>query len=128
MAINQHAVARTPAQELVERHTGHFAKNIPERDINRRDGGHGHRAASPISAAIKELPEILDPPGVAADQIGDDMVGQIGRHRELAAIEGRIAQTIDARTGFDAQRYKVTRRAGHDDTRVDDFPLARGPF
>ncbi|MEI9886499.1 MAG: hypothetical protein WDN08_08345 [Rhizomicrobium sp.] len=42
-------------------------------------------AAPPIGAAIEILPDILDAVGVAPDQAGDDVIGEVARDAEFAA-------------------------------------------
>src|SRR5690606_20794052 len=65
MAVDQGALARAAAEQLVERQPGHLAEDVPERDVDRGDGAHRHRAAAPVRAAIEELEHVLDAAGVA---------------------------------------------------------------
>src|SRR3546814_14251139 len=70
---SEHALARAPAEQLIERHPRRLGLDVPQRGIDRGDRGHRHRPAPPIGPAIEELPHILDPVRVAADQIGDEI-------------------------------------------------------
>src|SRR3546814_2628282 len=76
MAVDEHALARAPAEQLIERHPRRLGLDVPQRGIDRGDRGHRHRPAPPIGPAIEELPHILDPVRVAADQIGDDVIAK----------------------------------------------------
>ena len=51
------------------------------------------------------------------------MFGEIGGHRQFAAIERGIAQAVQALIGEDLQGDEVAARAGDDDPRIDDFHL-----
>ena len=76
--------------------------------------------APPVGALVEVLPGVLDPPRVAADQQGDDVLGEVARHRELAAVEGRVAEAVDAVFGDQLQRDEIAGRAADDDPAVDD--------
>src|SRR3546814_2939233 len=67
------------------------------------------------------LPDILDPVRVAADQVGDDGVGQVGRDRQLAAVQGRVADAVEAVVGRDLEGDEVAAGAGDDDAGADDL-------
>ena len=77
VAIYQRAFARAPAQQLIQRLIRHLAEDVPQRDVDRRDRRHGHRTAAPICPAIEELPDVLDAPRVAADEIRHQMILQV---------------------------------------------------
>src|SRR4029079_4982271 len=93
MAVHQHAFARAATEQLVTRLVRHLAEDVPQRDVDRRDRGHRHRAATPVRAAIEKLPGVLDATAIAADEVRHDVVLQVRSHREFAAIQRGIADT-----------------------------------
>ena len=93
VAVDQGAVARAAAQQLVQRLIGHLAEDVPERDVDRGNRGHGHRTPAPVRATIEKLPRVFDPAGVAADEIRDQVIFQVGGNGELASVQRRITET-----------------------------------
>ena len=65
MAVDQHPVAAAPAEQLVERHAGHLALDVPQRGVDSGDRAHRHRPPPPVGPAIKVLPNVLDPRRIA---------------------------------------------------------------
>ena len=55
---------------------------------------HRHGTASPVRAAIEILPRVFNPTRVAADQARDHVILQIRDDRELATVQGRIADPV----------------------------------
>ena len=49
------------------------------------------------------------------------MLAEIGRDRELAAVQRRVAEAVDAVLGRDLQGDEVPAGAADDDLGVDDF-------
>jgi hypothetical protein len=95
MTVDKDAVAASSAEQLVEGHTRHLRLDVPERGIDRCDRAHRDRALAPVGAAIKILPDVLDPARIHADQAGNDMVAEVSGERQLAAVERRIADPVD---------------------------------
>ncbi|MNT18826.1 hypothetical protein D3C72_1540490 [compost metagenome] len=81
VAVHHDAGTRCATEQLVQRHIGGLALDVPQRHVYGRDGGHGDRPAAPVGAFIEELPYVFDLMGVPADQLRTDMIFQIGRHR-----------------------------------------------
>jgi hypothetical protein len=121
VAIDHHAIAAAPAEELIERHPGHLGLDVPQRHVDRRDGAHGDRAAPPVGAAIEVLPDVLDPARVHADEAGDHVILEIGDDRLLAPVERGIADAVDALIGLDLERDEVATRTGRDHARAEDL-------
>src|SRR5271169_3080750 len=71
VAVDHDAVAALSADKVVKRSVESFAFDVPESDVDGADGGHGHGAAAPVSAAIKILPDIFGLKRIAADQAGN---------------------------------------------------------
>jgi hypothetical protein len=52
----------------VARHAEVLARDVPERDVDRRQGAHDRRATKGVPA-VEVLPVMLDPERVLADQV-----------------------------------------------------------
>ena len=85
---------------------------------------HRHRPAPPVGALVEVLPGVLDAPRVAADEQRHDVIGQVAGDRELAAVQRRVAETVDAVLGHELQRDEVAAGTADDDLGVDDFHRA----
>ena len=107
VAVDHDALAGRTAEELVDRHAGGLALDVPQRDVDGGDRRHGHRSAAPVGALVEVLPGVLDPARVAADQQRAEVLGQVGRHGQLAAVEGGVADAGDAVLGFNNERDVV---------------------
>ena len=94
MTVDEHACAAAPAEQLVQRHAGHLGLEVPERRVHRSNRCHGHGPAAPVRAAIEELPDVLDLVRVAAQQARHDVLAQVGDDRELASVQGRVADAV----------------------------------
>jgi len=62
------ASRESAAEQLIDGNVERFALDVPERSIDRGDGGHGDGAATPVRALVQILPEIFDAASVAANQ------------------------------------------------------------
>ena len=93
MSVDERAFARASTEQLVQRLIAHLAEDVPQRDVDRGDCRHRHGAAAPVRTAIEKLPDIFDAARVAADQIRHQVVLEVGRHREFAAVQCCIADT-----------------------------------
>ena len=121
VSINQDAVSRSTAEQLIRRRIQALRLDIPQRDVDRRDRRHGYRSASPVSALIKVLPGVLDAAGVPADQQGHDVVGQIRRDREFASVQSGITQPVNSIFGDDLERDEIASRAANNHLCVYNF-------
>src|SRR6267142_5501092 len=81
VAVHQDGFARGAAEQLIDRNVERFAFDVPERGIDRRDGGHGDGAATPVRAFVKILPDIFDAARVAANQKRGYVIGEIAGDR-----------------------------------------------
>src|SRR5882672_9179164 len=81
VAIHQDGFARGAAEQLIDGNVERFAFDVPERSIDRGDGGHGNRAATPVRPLVQILPEIFDAACVAANQKRDDVIREIAGDR-----------------------------------------------
>ena len=64
-------------------------------------------------------------PGVAADEVRDDVIVEIRGHGELAAVERGIAEPVHAGARLDLQRDEIAPGARDDDARRDDLAILR---
>ena len=61
MAIHIHSIAHLTAQQVISRHTEHFAADIPKRDINARNHVCSGATRSHIGEVAEDLvPDALD--------------------------------------------------------------------
>ena len=121
--VDQDAVARRAAEELIHRHVQRLALDVPQRHVHGRDRRHRHRTAPPVGAFVEVLPGIFDASRVAPDQQRRDVIGEVARHRQLAAVHRRIAQPVDAVLGGQLERDEVAARRTDYDSRIDDTHL-----
>src|SRR6266540_5469363 len=68
--IANHPLTDSPTQQLVDRHTQRPALDVPECDVDRRDGRGDDVAAGEEAAPIHQLPEVLDTRRVLTDDLG----------------------------------------------------------
>src|SRR4029077_5568985 len=101
MAVDEDGVAGSAAEQLIDGNVEGFALDVPERSVDRGDRGHGDRAAAPVRAFVKVLPEVFDATGVAADEKRDDVIGQIAGDGKFAAVERGVTEAVDAVFGDD---------------------------
>ncbi len=113
VAIDHHARAGGAAQQLINRHVGRFAFDIPQRHIDRRDRRHGDRATTPVGPFVEVLPDVFDLMRIAADQLRADVIFQVGGDRQFPAIEGCITNAGQTLIGGDFDGDKVSACAGY---------------
>src|ERR1700722_835814 len=77
VAVDEHAFTAFAAEQVIDGSVESLAFDVPKRDVDGGDGGHGDGAATPVSSTIKILPYIFGLRGIAADDAGDNMVVQI---------------------------------------------------
>ena len=128
VGVDHKAFAALAAEKVVDRGIERFAFDVPERNVDGADGGHGDGTTTPIRAAIEVLPDVFGLERVAADQARDDVIGEITRDSEFAAVEGRVAETVDAFVGLDLQRNEVSSRRSDVDVGLGDFHGVRGYY
>ena len=126
--VGAQPVPGRPAEELVDRHPGQLALDVPQRHVHRGDRGHRDRAAAPVRGPVQELPGVLDPVRVLADQQLRDVLLQIRGHRELPPVQRRVADPRHTILRGDPQGHEVPRRAGHKDFSSNDFHGLDGSF
>src|SRR6185503_1500363 len=106
----ENAVAGFSAQQVVDGRVESLAFDIPEGDIDGGNRGHGDGAATPIGSAIEVLPDVFRLEGIATDEARDNVLGEVTRDGQFAAVEGPVAESVNALVGFDLQRDKIAAR------------------
>jgi quercetin dioxygenase-like cupin family protein len=108
VCIHHRAVTAFAAEQIIERHIRQFAFDVPQRHVDRAEGGHGDGAAPKIGAAIEELPDVLAAARVHTDKVGDQVVGQVSggqgftvfRFVEFEPEDPEVMKTLDGRAAF----------------------------
>ncbi len=118
--VNEHPVARGATEQLIHRHVHGLAGNVPQRGVDGGNRRHGHRASPPVRALVEVLPGVFDPAGVAANQQRHEVIGKVAGDGQLASVQRRIAQAVNAVFGHQLQRHEVAAGATDDHLGVDD--------
>jgi hypothetical protein len=116
VGVDEDALTGFAAEQVVDGSVEGFALDVPECDIDGGDGGHGDGAAAPVGSAIEVLPGVLDVEGIAVDEAGDDVFGEVGCDGELAAVERGVSEAVEAGVGFDFERDEVAAGRADDQT------------
>ena len=88
--VDAHAVTGRAAEEVVHRDAEPLALEIPERDVDSRDGAHDHLAGRPERAAHHLAPPVLDLRRILADEQLPEVV-EDADHAAAAPGEARLA-------------------------------------
>ena len=67
VAVDQDGIAAASAEQVVDRRVERLALDVPQRHVDRGDGGHGDGTAAPVRSAIEVLPDVFGLEGVAVD-------------------------------------------------------------
>ena len=89
--IYQHAVAALASEEVVEGCFECLAFDVPERDVDGGNRGHGYGPTPPVCAAIEILPDIFCLKRVATNDAWDHVFGEITCNGEFAPVQSGIA-------------------------------------
>ncbi len=93
------AVPDLAAEELIERHPGALALDVPERDVHAAHRVEEHRPVAPVRAHVARLPDVLDLVDVAADEERLEVLVDRRLHDERALREGRAPPADEAGLG-----------------------------
>ena len=121
MPIHHDPLAALATQQLVQRHVGGLGLDVPQRHVDGGNRGHGHRATAPVGPAIQVLPDVFDTLRIAADQGGQNVLFKVSHHGHFAAIQGGVADAIQAGVGDNFQGDQVAPRASDDHPRFNNF-------
>ena len=123
MGIDQNLVAALASEQVVDRNAERLALDVPQRHVDGRDGGHGHRPSTPVGAAVEIVPDVFRLKRIAPDQARHQVILQIARYRQLASVQSRVAQSVDALVGFDLQGHEIAARTADNHFRAVNFHL-----
>ena len=68
VSVDGGALTAFAAQQLVDRHAGHLALDVPERFVNAGDGVVQHGPIAPVAVHHRHLPDFFDAADVAPDE------------------------------------------------------------
>src|SRR5262249_32711527 len=74
VVITRYRIVRAASQHLVDRHAGALPLDVPQRFVHGGDHLVIDRTASPVSAEIGALPQVLDTVGIFTDKPGLQML------------------------------------------------------
>ena len=116
------ALATLAAQQLVDRHVGLLALDVPQRLVDAGDGVVEHRPVAPVAVHHHHAKEFLDARDIAADEEGLEVMLDGRLHGEDALCEGGAAQAVETRFGRDDLDDAQARpaRLGENDLNVFD--------
>ena len=104
--VADHLVAHPPAQQFIDRHAQRLALDVPQRDVDGRDGRGEDALRREEAAAEEHLPDVLDPRRVLADQQRLEVLDRAD-HRQFAPGDARLADAVDALVGIDDDKQKI---------------------
>ena len=102
MGVDADAIARWPAQELVDRHPQRLALDIPERHVDPAQRAGQDGAASIERVAVNRLPVMHHAPRVLPQQVGLDLLDRFG-DGQRPPLDDRLAESHDPRVGVHFQ-------------------------
>ena len=107
-------------RQIVNRHTGHLALDVPQSHIN---AGHrivGDRAVAPIGVVHHHFPKVFNVGDIAANEQGLEILIDKIRYQLMSVSEGSAAETVETRfAGFNLDDDQVDSfRRGADGTHV----------
>ena len=94
MRITRHRRTTSTAQQIIDRHAGLLALDIPQRHIDTAQGRVEDGPCTPITAGKKRLPNIFDAADLAADQHRPQALFDRGDHRRGVVVLAGRADTV----------------------------------
>ena len=96
MSVNHDASAAAAAEQLIQRQAGNLALEVPKGGIDRGDGAHRNRTATPVRPTVQVLPDVLDSMRIPPHEARDDVILKVGHDGQFAAIQSGIANSIES--------------------------------
>jgi hypothetical protein len=122
MVVARDCIPHLAAEQLVHRHAGALALDVPQRHIHRAQHVVVHRAVPPVGLEVRALPEVADPRRVLADQPGLQMMFERGDDRlGLVIIVGRADAVKAGFRGDDLEEDPAIVRAAAGGDHFDVF-------
>ena len=123
MAVHRNTGAHFAAEQVVHRHVGHFALDVPQGHIHTGDGIVDDGAAAPVGVLVHQLPQVGDVAHILADQQRTQIGLNEMLHGQVAVSEGGAAQTVQARlAGLHLHHHQIDALGGG----ADHFNIAYG--
>ena len=111
--VGRQAVASGAAQQAMQRQVGRLAGDVPQRDVEPRQGEDGDAvAAEQVQLLLQVVAELRDVARILADRERRDHVVQGRAHGIGAGIAERFAPADDARVRLDPHQQDVVCRPG----------------
>ena len=111
VAVRRHP--RLAAEQLVDRHVGALALDVPQRLIDAAHRVVEHRAVAPIRADVHRLPDVFDVVRVFAFEERRQELVDRRDDRLGALVEGRAAKAVEPRlAGIDFDDRQPDARCG----------------
>ena len=120
-SIDAHLITGLSAQQLIHGHTQGLALDIPQSDIDGRDGTHDDRTAE-VDRTQEILVVILDTERVFANEVGGKFFNGGSRGLQIAPV-ACFAQAHDARVGIHLHEQIVLGKAELDVCNFHRFSL-----
>ena len=95
MGVADHLITAQTTQQFIDRHAERLAVDIPQGDIDRADRRRQRMGAGEKAAAEHDLPQMLFPGRVLADEPRLERVDRL-QHGQLAPRESTFTNTVDA--------------------------------
>ncbi len=107
VGIDAHPVAHLAAEQTPDRHAEMLAEDVPERDLDARDGAHADGAEPPEALLLHDADGLLDVARVAPDQQRRQVLDGAD-HGARLPFERRLAPAEQARiVGLDPHEHPV---------------------
>ena len=108
MAVHRNTGAHFAAEQVVHRHIGHLAFDVPKGHINTGNRVVHNGTAAPVSVLMHELPQL----GNVADLLANEKRTQVGLDemldRQVAVGKSGTAQAVQARfAGFHLDNHQI---------------------
>ena len=121
--VHGDAVAGPAAEQVVHGRVEALALDVPEGHVDGADRRHRHRSAPPVRPLVEEVPDVLDPLRVEADEQRQHVVVEVADHGQLPAVQRRVADAAHAVVGLDHDGDEVAPGARDDgSSRCDLHP------
>ena len=104
--VEDHLVPHLAAQQIIDRHAQRLALDVPQGDVDGRDGGREDALGREEAAPEEHLPDVFGSHRVLADEQRLEMLDGAD-HRKLATGQPRLADARDALVGVDDDKKEV---------------------
>ena len=117
VTVNHDSLTRFTSEELIERQFRYLRLDVPQSDINRAEGRHLDRSATPIRMVVEQMPDVFDAMRSQSDEEGGEVANRLG-DRKLTAIQRPVTDPVDAFVSDDFDDHVVPTWARDDRTNL----------